>query len=65
MEIPASTLTAGTKYRIVADSPMGQSVCTHRFIRYNSDNEPLFECPVMGTILVSPAYGWKFYPAIL
>ena len=65
MEVPANTLVTGTTYRIVADSVMGQSVCTHRFIRYDSNNEPLFECRVMGTILVSPASGWKFYPAIL
>lgn len=61
MEVPTRTLSVGATYRIVADSPMGQNVCTHRFIRFNDQNEPVFEHPTMGTVAFPPTYGWKFY----
>jgi hypothetical protein len=65
MEVPAHILSIGLVYRIVANTPMGLTVCSHRFIRFNDQNEPVFEHPTMGTVAYSPAYGWKFYTATL
>ena len=65
MEVPVSTLSVGLVYRIVANSAMGPTICSHRFIRFNNLNEPVFEHLTMGTVAFPPAYGWKFYAATL
>jgi hypothetical protein len=65
MEVPPYTLSAGFVYRIVANSAMGLTQCMHRFIRFNDQNEPVFEHPTMGMVAYPPAYGWKFYSATL
>jgi hypothetical protein len=61
MDVSANTLSVGAVYRIVATSAMGVTSCSHRFIRFNDQNEPVFEHPTMGAVAYPPAYGWKFY----